>query len=161
MIKDKGREAPEWMVEQWLNTEKPLSLASLRGQVIVAGAFQMLCPGCVSDLIPQLRQVHTLFKGDGIAVLGLHTVFEHHDAMGPVSLKAFLHENRVVFPVAIDIPQMPEKPIPATMERYGMEGTPTMLLIDRTGNLRRKSFGHIPDMQLGAEIMALLGERDG
>jgi hypothetical protein len=88
-------------------------------------------------------------------------VFEHHDAMGPVSLKAFLHENRVVFPVAIDIPQMPEKPIPATMERYGMEGTPTMLLIDRTGNLRRKSFGHIPDMQLGAEIMALLGERDG
>ena len=89
-------------------------------------------------------------------VLGLHTVFEHHDAMGPVSLKAFLHENRVTFPVAIDQPQMPGNPIPVTMQRYGMEGTPTMLLIDRDGNLRRQIFGHVPDLQLGAEIMALL-----
>ena len=37
-----------------------------------------------------------------------------------------------------------------------MQGTPTMLLIDREGNLRRQIFGHIPDMQLGAEIVTLL-----
>jgi len=139
-----------------LNVETPLSLAALRGRVIVAGAFQMLCPGCVSELIPQLRQVHSLFKGAALSVLGLHTVFEHHDAMGSVSLKAFLHENRIAFPVAIDQPQMPATPIPTTMELYGMQGTPTMLLIDREGNLRRQIFGHIPDMQLGAEIMTLL-----
>ncbi len=150
------RPAPDWVTEQWLNAEAPLSLAALRGRVIVAGAFQMLCPGCVSELIPQLRQVHALFKGAELSVLGLHTVFEHHDAMGPISLKAFLHENRISFPVAIDQPQMPGNPIPATMERYGMQGTPTMLLIDRAGNLRRQTFGHILDMQLGAEITALL-----
>lgn len=118
----------------------------------------MLCPGCVSELIPQLRQAHTLFKGAEVSVLGLHTVFEHHDAMGPVSLKAFLHENRITFPVAIDQPQMPRTPLPSTMEIYAMQGTPTMLLIDRMGNLRRQTFGHMPDMQLGAEIMALLNE---
>jgi hypothetical protein len=150
------RPAPDWVTEQWLNAETPLSLAALRGRVIVAGAFQMLCPGCVSELIPQLRQVHALFKGAELSVLGLHTVFEHHDAMGPISLKAFLHENRIAFPVAIDQPQMPGNPIPTTMERYGMQGTPTMLLIDRAGNLRRQTFGHILDMQLGAEITALL-----
>ncbi len=148
--------APEWITQRWLNAETSLSLAALRGRVIVVGAFQMLCPGCVSELIPQLRQVHALFKGMEVSVLGLHTVFEHHDAMGPVSLKAFLHENRITFPVAIDQPQMPEMPIPKTMELYAMQGTPTMLLIDRMGNLRRQSFGHIPDMQLGAEIMTLL-----
>ncbi len=153
-----NRPAPEWVVEQWLNADSPLSLAALRGRVIIAGAFQMLCPGCVSELIPQLRQVHALFKGAELSVLGLHTVFEHHDAMGPISLKAFLHENRINFPVAIDQPQMPKITIPKTMEIYGMEGTPTMLLIDRGGNLRRQKFGHVPDMQLGAEIMALLGE---
>ena len=148
--------APEWTVSQWLNSEVPLTLADLRGRVIVAGAFQMLCPGCVSQLIPQLRQVHALFKGAGLTVLGLHTVFEHHDAMGPVSLQAFLHENRVAFPVAIDQPQMPGNAIPATMQRYRMVGVATMLLIDRQGHLRRQIFGHVPDLQLGAEIMALL-----
>lgn len=159
-MKQVNRPAPEWVTEQWLNTETSLTLATLRGRVIVAGAFQMLCPGCVSELIPQLRQAHTLFKGAEVSVLGLHTVFEHHDAMGPVSLKAFLHENRITFPVAIDQPQMPKVPIPKTMELYAMQGTPTMLLIDRDGNLRRQTFGHIPDMQLGAEIMALLNERN-
>lgn len=148
--------APDWHISQWLNSEQPLTLEALRGRVIVAGAFQMLCPGCVSELVPQLRKVQALFKGAELTVLGLHTVFEHHEAMSPISLKAFLHENRVTFPVAIDQPQMPGNPIPVTMQRYCMQGTPTMLLIDRQGNLRRQIFGHVPDLQLGAEIMALL-----
>lgn len=151
-----NRPAPEWITQEWFNTENSLTLAALRGRVILAGAFQMLCPGCVSELIPQLRQAHGLFKNAEVTVLGLHTVFEHHAAMEAVSLKAFLHENRISFPVAIDQPQMPKTPIPKTMELYAMEGTPTLLLIDRAGQLRRQSFGHIPDMQLGAEIMALL-----
>jgi peroxiredoxin len=153
------RPAPEWKTQQWMNVESPLSLAALKGRVIVAGAFQMLCPGCVAELIPQLRQTHLLFKNSEVSVLGLHTVFEHHEAMGAVSLKAFLHENRITFPVAIDQAQTPNKSIPVTMENYAMEGTPTLLLIDRMGNLRRQIFGHMPDMQLGAEIMALLCEQ--
>ena len=152
--------APEWIISEWLNSDKDLSLTALRGRVIVAGAFQMLCPGCVSELVPQLRQIHSVFKNSDIAVLGLHTVFEHHAAMQPVSLMAFLHENRLTFPVAVDKPQMPEQPIPATMELYGMQGTPTMMLIDRKGQLRRLSFGHVLDLVIGSEISALLSERD-
>jgi peroxiredoxin len=152
-------EAPEWIVSQWLNSEADITLASLRGRVVVAGAFQMLCPGCVSDLIPQLRKAHALFKGAEVSIVGLHTVFEHHAAMEPVSLQAFLHENRITFPVGVDRPCLPEQAIPQTMQLYGMQGTPTMLLIDRRGHLRRMVFGHMDDMQLGAEIMALLGER--
>ena len=34
-----------------------------------------------------------------------------------------------------------------------------MLLIDRGGRLRRQAFGHVPDLRLGAEIMALVDER--
>lgn len=151
--------APDWIASQWFNSEQAISLQSLRGKVVLAGAFQMLCPGCVSELIPQMRKAHALFKGAGLEVIGLHTVFEHHDAMQPVSLKAFLHENRVVFPVAVDETCMPHQPIPKTMQLYGMRGTPTLLLIDRKGQLRRMSFGHIDDMQLGAEVMALLAEK--
>jgi peroxiredoxin len=152
-------EAPEWIISQWLNSETEITLASLRGRVLVAGAFQMLCPGCVSDLIPQLRKAHALLKGAEVSIIGLHTVFEHHAAMEPVSLKAFLHENRITFPVGVDKPGLPAQAIPQTMQLYGMQGTPTMLLIDRQGRLRRMGFGHMDDMQLGAEIMALLGER--
>jgi peroxiredoxin len=154
-------QAPEWITSQWLNSDKPLSLAAFRGKVVVAGAFQMLCPGCVSDLIPQLRKVNQFFKSGDVVVLGLHTVFEHHAAMQPVSLEAFLHEYRISFPVAVDATNMPEHPIPKTMQLYGMQGTPTMMLIDRQGHLRRMSFGHMDDLLLGAEIMALLGERPG
>ena len=56
-------------------------------------AFQMLCPGCVSNAIPQARRLHEIAKSlDDLVVLGIHTVFEHHAAMTPVSLEAFLHE---------------------------------------------------------------------
>ncbi len=150
--------APEWVTSLWLNSDQPLSLAALRGQVIVAGAFQMLCPGCVSELIPQLRKANAMFEKAPVKIIGLHAVFEHHDAITPVSLKAFLHENRITFPVAIDKPRHPDHPIPETMQLYGMQGTPTTMLIDKAGHLRRFSFGHVDDMQLGAEVASLLAE---
>lgn len=155
---DAEREAPEWQVSQWFNTPQALTLRQLRGRVIVAAAFQMLCPGCVERTLPQMREAHALFAGSEVAVLGLHTVFEHHEAMPPVALEAFLHEYRIGFPVAVDQAGSDGNPLPLTMRRYGMQGTPTLLLIDRAGRLRRQSFGHIADMQLGAEVMALLRE---
>ena len=45
-----------------------------------------------------------------------------------------------------------------TMQAYAMRGTPTTLLFDRSGRLRRNVFGHIPDLRLAADIMALVGE---
>jgi thioredoxin-related protein len=45
------------------------------------------------------------------------------------------------------------------MAAYRMQGTPTLLLIDHAGLLRRQLFGHIPDLCLGAEIMRLVAER--
>jgi len=150
--------APEWEISQWFNSNTPLSVQALRGRVVVAAAFQMLCPGCVSQTIPQLREVHGLFPATEVAVIGLHTVFEHHTAMGPAALEAFLHEYRIAFPVGVDRPADNGDPIPSTMRRYAMQGTPTLLLIDREGRLRRQTFGHISNLQLGAEIMALMRE---
>ncbi|WP_199192773.1 redoxin family protein [Allosphingosinicella deserti] len=147
--------APPWDVAQWFNTDRPLDLAALRGRVIVLGAFQMLCPGCVEHSIPQLKRVHALFPPGDVAVIGLHSVFEHHEAMGAIALRAFLHEYRVEFPVGIDRPGGGD-PTPLTMRAYGMQGTPTTILIDRKGRLHRQTFGHLPDLQLGAEVMALV-----
>ncbi|MBL4789239.1 MAG: redoxin family protein [Kordiimonadaceae bacterium] len=153
------KQAPELITSTWLNTRVPLSLAALKGKVVVIYAFQMLCPGCVEHSIPQARKVQTLFGKENVAVIGLHTVFEHHGAMEEVSLKAFLHEYRVDFPVAIDRPsESKNDPLPQTMRKYAMQGTPTLLLIDRNGLLRKQYFGREDDLTLGAEIMALMRE---
>lgn len=42
------------------------------------------------------------------------------------------------------------------MAGYGMKGTPTLVLIDRQGQRRAQIFGPVPDLRLGAEIMALI-----
>lgn len=151
------RPAPELDVAQWFNTPEPLTLASLRGRVVVLHAFQMLCPGCVATGLPQAQRIAALFPADEVAVIGIHTVFEHHDAMTPMALAAFLHEYRVRFPVAVDRPGM-DGPIPHTMAAYGMRGTPSLVLIDRAGNLRRHAFGAEDDLKTGAEIGWLMAE---
>lgn len=151
-----SRPAPEWHTTTWLNTPEPLDLQRLRGRVVLLHAFQMLCPGCVAHGIPQAQRVAELFKSAPLTVIGLHTVFEHHEAMGPKSLRAFVHEYRVRFPVGIDAPGPNGDPMPRTMRAYAMQGTPTTLLIDAQGQLRRQVFGVHDDLLLGAEIGALL-----
>lgn len=153
-----ARQAPLWDIAAWFNAPEGLTLGDLNGRVVLAGAFQMLCPGCVAQTLPQLQRVHALFPPDQVAVVGLHTVFEHHEAMTPTALAAFLHEYRIAFPVGVDRPGEDGDPIPSTMRRYRMRGTPTILLIDRQGRLCRQTFGHIPDLQLGAEIASLMHE---
>lgn len=155
----KLRKAPEFAIQKWLNTNGDLSLEKLRGKVIAAFAFQMLCPGCVEHSIPQARRVHAMFPSKDVAVIGLHTVFEHHSAMREDSLKAFLHEYRVEFPVGIDTPADDTKDsIPQTMRAFQMNGTPTLILIDRQGRLRKHKMGHEQDLVLGAELMSLICE---
>ncbi|MBS7662758.1 TlpA family protein disulfide reductase [Pseudomonas lalucatii] len=149
--------APEWRVQRWFNTRQVPSVASLRGKVIVLEAFQMLCPGCVSEGLPQAQRVRASFSPEQVAVVGLHTVFEHHQAMTPVALEAFLHEYRIGFPVAVDLPD-PQGAVPCTMRDYGMRGTPTLVLIDAQGCIRQQHFGKVGDLVLGAQIALLIAE---
>ena len=151
-----SRSAPPLEVSQWFNTQTPVTLADLRGRVVVIEAFQMLCPGCVSHGLPQAQRIVDAFDGD-VTVLGLHTVFEHHDAMTPVSLEAFLLEYRIGFPVGVDAHDRPGG-TPITMGRYQLRGTPSLVLIDRAGTIRLSAFGHIDDLTVGAAIARLIDE---
>ena len=114
--------APELMVSQWFNSNEPISLKKLRGKIVVIEAFQMLCPGCVSHGLPQAQKISALFPKDKVIVIGLHTVFEHHNAMTPVSLKAFIHEYQLNFPIGVD--EAGDNDIPKTMEAYKLRGHP-------------------------------------
>lgn len=154
-------QASEFEIQKWLNIDEDFSLEKLKGKVVAIFAFQMLCPGCVEHSIPQARMVYKIFSKDDLVVIGLHSVFEHHQAMAEISLKAFLHEYKIEFPVGIDAPSDKDSdPIPKTMRKYGMSGTPTLILIDRQGYLRKHKMGHEHDLLLGAELMALIQENN-
>lgn len=148
--------APELAVSQWFNTSDELSLEQHRGKVVVIEAFQMLCPGCVAHGLPQAQRIDRAF-GNDVAVLGLHTVFEHHEAMKPVSLEAFLHEYGITFPVGVDAAEA-DFDLPVTMRRYGLRGTPSLLVIDRAGRLRLNAFGQVDDLAIGATLARLIDE---
>lgn len=158
-IPDKPPLAPELQVMRWFNSDAPITLAALSGKVVVIEAFQMLCPGCVAHGLPQASAIAETFPAEEVSVIGLHSVFEHHEAMQAHALEAFLHEYRIRFPVGVDRPADPgQGPIPTTMQAYALRGTPSLLVIDRAGRLRVKHFGQASDMRVAAEIARLLYE---
>ncbi|NSY20171.1 peroxiredoxin [Neorhizobium sp. AL 9.2.2] len=149
--------APELVVDRWFNTHKPITLASLLGMPVLLHGFQLLCPGCVSEALPQLKRIQKVFGGTDLQIIGLHTVFEHHAAMPPVTLEAFIHEYGITFPVAIDHNQ---STLPVTMQLYGMRGTPSSVLIGRDGTVHHHAFGVEDDLTVGARIaMALAAQK--
>ena len=152
-----GSLAPPLTVSQWFNTANPLSLEALRGRVVLLHAFQMLCPGCTAHGTPQAERAHRMFGAMGLQVIGLHTVFEHHAAMTPISLAAYIHEYKLTFPIGVDQPGV-GSPLPLTMQRYAMRGTPTAILIGRDGVIRHHGFGQEDDLAMGARIAMALAE---
>lgn len=147
----------ELSISKWLNVKPDFSIDKLQGKVIAIHAFQMLCPGCILHGVPQAQKLFDTFSEDHVAVLGLHTVFEHHEAMQEVSLRAFLYEFRVTFPVGIDQPSVGQD-IPQTMTDFQMRGTPTWIIFDKSGEMKIHAFGQIDDLVLGAEIAKLAFE---
>ena len=152
--------APELQVVQWFNTDEEVKLRNCRNKVIVLHAFQMLCPGCVLHGLPQTQRIFDFFSNSDVMVIGLHTVFEHHQAMTPVSLESFLYGFKYTFPVGVDIPDASGRNIPLTMKSYGCQGTPSLILIDKKGYIRRHYFGPVDDMRIGSEIAFLLAEKE-
>jgi len=144
--------APELDVSAWIGAPSPLE--SLRGRVVLLEAFQMLCPGCVRYGLPQAQRVQRAFPE--VAVVGIHTVFEHHEVTGPDALEVFLSEFGIDFPVGID--RHDGQAIPVTMQRYELRGTPSTLVIDKAGRLRFSHLGAVDDLVLGVVLGRLLGE---
>ena len=152
-----GQQMSQWQVSQWFNSPRPIQPVDLRGRIVLIHAFQMLCPGCVSHGIPQAVRVSDAFPASDLAVIGVHTVFEHHDAMGPNALAAFIHEYRLKFPIGVDQPAE-SGPIPVTMQQLRLQGTPSLVLLDRDGRIRLNHFGLLDDLRLGSVLGQLLAE---
>ena len=61
--------------------------------------------------------------------------------------------------MGVDSPSTGGGSVPQTMQAYNLQGTPTLLLIDHVSRLRRQVFGHLPDLELGAQIGGMIAEQ--
>jgi hypothetical protein len=147
---------PALQTAQFFNAPEAPTLEKLKGKVVVLVGFQMLCPGSLRHALPQAERLARTFSSDEVAVVGLHMVFENHKDMTPSLLEPFLKSEGISIPILVD--EVSGAGVPKTMEAYGMQGTPTLLLFDRQGRLRRHYLGAVDDARLGAEIMALAME---
>ena len=77
-LQDYGQ-APEFQgISQWLNS-KPLTLASLRGKVVLIDFWTYSCVNCIRTL-PYVKRWYETYRDAGLVVVGVHTpefAFEH------------------------------------------------------------------------------------
>ena len=119
--------APEFTgIADWLNTpgDRPLSLASLRGKVVLVDFWTYSCINCIRTL-PHLRAWYAAYHKDGLEIVGVHTpefAFEH--VLGNV--RNATHDLHVTWPVALDNSYR-------TWTAYSNQYWPADYLIDKSG----------------------------
>lgn len=94
-----GTTPPEWQLERWISSP-PLSLASLRGSVVLVRWWTAGCPFC-SATAPALRSFHRSYAERGLQVIGVY----HHKEDTPFDPKVYedtAREYEFTFPVAFD-----------------------------------------------------------
>lgn len=150
---------PELHIAKWVNISEPLTLARLKERVVVLAAFQSICPGSVEHAIPQLKRLSARFQPEQVAIIGLHASTGTAGQLPDVAIERFVAQFALPFPVGIDAADGdgPSK----TFAAYQMQGTPSILVFDRAGRLRRHYFGRPDDMTLAAELMAMAIEDKG
>ena len=118
----KGQDPPPIAVTGWVNSDKPVNLADLKGKKVVLVEFFMVkCPHCVAAA-PQLRRLQENYEGDGLMIVSISS----NDTADKV--KAFLEENQLKTVVGIDTNFK-------TTLAYGVEGVPYSFLIGASGKI--------------------------
>ena len=124
--------APDFTgISGWINTT-PLSMAQLRGHVVLIDFWTFSCVNCVRT-IPHLHQLVDEYRRDGFVLVGVHS--PEFDFEKPLSnVRAAVQRLGVTWPVAVD-------PSMATWNAYNNQYWPAEYLIDQQGRIAYTSFG--------------------
>ena len=145
--------APELRgISSWINTPDgaALSLASLRGKVVLVDFWTYSCINCLRTL-PHLKAWDAAYRKDGLVIVGVHTP-EFAFERVPENVNSAVRRLGVRYPVALDNDY-------ATWNAYENEYWPAEYLIDRSGRIRRTHFGEGEYDVTESAIRRLLGEK--
>jgi cytochrome c biogenesis protein CcdA/thiol-disulfide isomerase/thioredoxin len=129
-----GAAPPFSGITAWLNTPdgRPLTLAGLRGKVVLIDFWTYSCINCQRTL-PHVEAWYQRYAKYGLVVVGVHTpefAFEHVVS----NVRSAAAELGVRYPVAIDDNY-------GTWDAYDNEYWPAEYLIDAAGVVRHVDFG--------------------
>ncbi len=142
-------EAPELQNKVWLNTDRPLRLADLRGKVVLIDMWTFGCINC-RNVIPSLRDWHSKYTDQGLVVIGNHfPEFDYERDLN--NLKDAVQRLNIPYAVAQDNDG-------GTWQAYGTRYWPTLFLIDKRGHLRYTHIGEGAYGETEQAIQALLKE---
>ncbi len=96
-----GQPAPEWGQHRWVQGG-PLSLADLRGKVVLVRFFMSSeCPYC-RGTAPSLNELHREFGPAGLVVVGMFTPKPKPRATSVKEVRDYVEAYGFRFPVAVD-----------------------------------------------------------
>ncbi len=143
-----GKHLPEFQgISQWLNSA-PLSIADLKGSVVLVQFWTFACINCQRTL-PYITKWHQQYKSQGLKVIGIHTpefAFER-DAN---NIKKALKQHKITYPVPVDNEYK-------TWNAYDNQYWPHLFLADRQGLLRYDHVGEGAYEKIEQTIRQLLG----
>jgi len=127
--------APEFVdTQRWFNTpgDRPLTLRSLRGRVVLVDFWTYSCINCLRTL-PYLTAWDRRYRKDGLTIVGVHSP-EFPFEKDPDNVADSIARNGIRYPVAQDNNL-------STFIAYGTEFWPAEYFIDATGQARFVHFG--------------------
>jgi cytochrome c biogenesis protein CcdA/thiol-disulfide isomerase/thioredoxin len=134
---------------RWFNSQ-PLSMAKLRGRVVLLDFWTYTCINCIRTL-PYLKAWDARYRKDGLTIIGVHTpefAFEHDAG----NVGHAVRSDGLRYPVVQDNAY-------GTWNAYGNQYWPAEYLVDAQGRVRYAHFGEGDYAKDEQAIRSLLAER--
>ena len=144
--------APEFThTEDWFNTpaDRPLTLAGLRGHVVLVDFWTYTCINCLRTL-PFLKGLYSTYHRSGLQIVGVETpefTFEQEAS----NVRQAIQSDGIRYPVVQDNGY-------GTWNAYQNQYWPAEYLIDARGHVRHVQFGEGDYKQSELAVRALLRE---
>jgi thiol-disulfide isomerase/thioredoxin len=118
--------APNFVgISNWFNSG-PLSMASLRGKVVLVDFWTYGCVNCVNTL-PYVTQLYAKYRDRGLVVVGVHTP-EFPFERSASNVQAALKRHGITYPVAQDNDSQ-------TWNAYSNQYWPSQYIVDQSGRV--------------------------
>ena len=141
--------APEFAgIRLWLNSN-PLTLAELRGKVVLIDFWTYSCINCLRTL-PHLKRWYETYADSGLVIVGVHTP-EFAFERDPDNVRREAAELGLAYPIALDNDY-------GTWDAWGNRYWPAKYFIDRNGHVRYAHFGEGEYEESERVIRTLLAE---
>src|SRR5690349_3657200 len=107
----------------WLNTDKPLSIAALKGKVVLLDFWTYGCINCI-HIIPDLKKLEAKYANQ-LVVIGIHSA-KFQNEKDTENIRRIILRYEIEHPVYNDSEY-------AVWQSYGVRAWPTQVLIDPAG----------------------------